>query len=565
MTNFIKKHWVWIVLLLVLSFGMFFRFWALSEIPPGVYPDEAKNANDAVDTLLTGDYQLFYTENNGREGLFMWLIAWSFQAFGISVFGLKFVSALAGSLSILGTYLATKELLRYSTKDNGLELKFKLSKINIETASLLAAGFLATSFWHINFSRIAFRASLVPLLISFGLYFTFKTLRTKKLLPALAAGVVWGAGFYTYIAFRMAILIPFGAVALAFIAYMIKNRPRLNIEWLKSACKEHKWWKVSALFVSMGATMAPLLISFYKHPEYFISRSSGISVFDAASPVVAFLKSLALHIQMLFFVGDANWRHNFSGEAQLAAPVAVMFAAGLIYSAIAILSGAKRKHWNSLVVHLTLLGGSGLMLLPAVLTTEGVPHALRAIGLMPFVFIYAALGFLYIVRLVFPHKHHREEIWPFVFGSALIIIMLLSSYQFTHYFAQWGRNEHVQGAFSKPYVEVGRYFNTASEQHKYLVINDGGVLVTYPNQIISPFHEGNKLPMAAQTTLFIQRTHDVALENTTYIMPDELPISANNSVFVPLVPREDIKDRLRNRYPQGIEVEIENLWIYKIE
>jgi 4-amino-4-deoxy-L-arabinose transferase-like glycosyltransferase len=107
-----RTRWPLVVLILILAFAAFFRFWMLSDIPPGVYPDEAKNANDAVATLQSGDYPIFYPENNGREGLYIWLIALAFKYIGISIFSLKLVSALAGTLTVLATYLLAKELFR---------------------------------------------------------------------------------------------------------------------------------------------------------------------------------------------------------------------------------------------------------------------------------------------------------------------------------------------------------------------------------------------------------------------------------------------------------------------
>ena len=56
-----------IILLIILLIAVFFRVWQLSSIPPGLYPDEAINGNEAI----TNPGKLFYPENNGREGLFI--------------------------------------------------------------------------------------------------------------------------------------------------------------------------------------------------------------------------------------------------------------------------------------------------------------------------------------------------------------------------------------------------------------------------------------------------------------------------------------------------------------
>ena len=103
-----------IFLMVILAIAAFFRLWKLDSIPPGLYPDVAINGNDALDTLKTGQWKLFYPENNGREGLFMWLIAFSFLIFGPSIWAIKIVAAIIGIFTVLGLYLLTKELFQNS-------------------------------------------------------------------------------------------------------------------------------------------------------------------------------------------------------------------------------------------------------------------------------------------------------------------------------------------------------------------------------------------------------------------------------------------------------------------
>ena len=67
-----KNKWVFLIWIFLLA--IFFRFWKLNEIPPGLYPDSAIYANEAWFSLKNRDFKVFYPENNGREGLFMWLL-----------------------------------------------------------------------------------------------------------------------------------------------------------------------------------------------------------------------------------------------------------------------------------------------------------------------------------------------------------------------------------------------------------------------------------------------------------------------------------------------------------
>src|SRR3989338_1202363 len=571
MATIFKKSWPYYLLILIILLGAFFRLNDLASVPTGIYPDEAKNANDAIETLKTGNYKLFYPENNGREGLYIWLISLSFQLFGINIFALKLVSAIAGILTIWATYLLTKELLRFANQYTAFD-NFKISGVAAEITALFSAGLIATSFWHINFSRIAFRAILVPLILSLALYFTLKAFRTKRLYLYTFSGIFWGLGFYTYIAFRLAYLVLFGFFILVFVFYIITKKRDFSI---KKFFIYDKWWMVKFMGIIMIIIMLPLALYFYANPETFVARSSGISIFDTENPILEFGKSMAIHAQMLFFKGDNNWRHNFSGEAQLFWPVAVLFILGIWYSAKEIKHSFKVKNWTGITAHLTLFGALFAMMLPAALTTEGIPHALRAIGMMPFVFIYAAFGFLYFIYKIFKHNYHRQEIWPFGIGAGVIIILILASYQFTHYFVDWAQNEEVKYAFAKPYVDMGEYFNTLeSSTHKYLIVNEEGAEVSFPDYLLSNENKTGTLPMPAQTILFIQQTKSTATDysfygseipiaNTTYITKNQLPSFAeSNSVFVPLRANEEIKNTLKLHYPLGTELEFEDFWGY---
>jgi len=63
-----KKTLLWLGIILIIA--GFLRFYHLPATPPGLYPDEAMDGNNALQALRTGDFRVFYTPNNGEEGLF---------------------------------------------------------------------------------------------------------------------------------------------------------------------------------------------------------------------------------------------------------------------------------------------------------------------------------------------------------------------------------------------------------------------------------------------------------------------------------------------------------------
>ena len=167
-----ERQKIIILLIFVIGVASFLRLYNIDETPPGLYPDEAMNGNNALEVLATGEYKVFYPENNGREGLFINIQALSVYIFGNEPWALRGVSALFGILTVLGLYFLTKELFSCE-----IIKIYEGTKVKI---ALLSSFFLATSFWHILFSRIGFRAIMAPFFLTWGIYFLLLALRQIK-------------------------------------------------------------------------------------------------------------------------------------------------------------------------------------------------------------------------------------------------------------------------------------------------------------------------------------------------------------------------------------------------
>jgi 4-amino-4-deoxy-L-arabinose transferase-like glycosyltransferase len=293
MENFLKKYSIFF-LVVILVLAVFFRLYELKTIPPGLYPDEAMNGTNALEANTTNEYKVFYPDNNGREGLFINIQAQAIKVFGNEPWALRIVSVFFGILTVLGTYLLTRKLFE------------------MESIALFASFFLATSFWHINFSRIGFRAIMAPMFLVWGLYFLFVSLEKKNFLWPLIGGLLFGVGFHSYIAYRAMPIILLPAIFVLF-----KNRKFMTI----------------ILFVA-GATIAisPLFFYFYHNPQDFFGRTSQISVFTSPTLVKDLIINTAKTVGMFFVAGDFNWRHNIAGAPQLWWPVAILFLIGIIIS-----------------------------------------------------------------------------------------------------------------------------------------------------------------------------------------------------------------------------------------
>ncbi|MFC1700543.1 ArnT family glycosyltransferase [Patescibacteria group bacterium] len=515
-----------ILLLLIMLLGGIFRFGNLERTPPGLYPDEAINGMDAIQTLETGQWKVFYPENNGREGLFIWMIALNFNIFGISVWSLRFTSAIIGFLTILGLFLMAKELFN-------------------EKIALLSSFFLAVSFWHTNFSRIGFRAILVPFLMCFSFYFLFKGIKSKKLIYFIIAGIFYGLGFYTYIAFRASILLLGMLLLIKMWNYWKENK---SSKWsLKKNYIKDGWWKWDVFFIVILIVVIPLCLHFYKVPQDFMGRANNVSVFNSEQPFKALAISTAKTAIMFNFIGDWNWRHNYSGAPMLAWTVGILFLIGLILIIRKIISDG----WKMLspVILITILWFA-IMLLPAIFTIEGIPHALRTISIIPVVYIFAALGFAWMSDKLFKNVNKKLAV---IFMATILIHPVYAN--FNQYFCRWANDPDVAGAFEQNLVDIGNYLNSMPLNiKKYVIINRSGVPVPYPY--------GPSMP--AQTVMFIE--HAKNIKNVFYIKPENInQIQYNETDVITLLhPNEEIMNNLHNRWPNGKVRKGNNIWSFLI-
>lgn len=520
-----------VILLVILAVASFFRLYHLNSIPPGLYPDEAINGNEA----LSDPGKIFYPQNNGREGLFINLLGVSFHIFGISIWALRVVPAILGILTVIGLYFLTEELFK--------SLSSKLQLLNSKIIALVSAFFLSVSFWHVNFSRIGFRGILVPLILVFWGLFLVKGFKKQNWKYLMVSGIVFGLGFYTYIPFRLAVILLFLVLGIWGLIYYAKNR-----------LKKFILLSFLALFATF-IVASPLGIYFLQHPGHFVKRATGVSIFSQNQPIQAGAKSLVSHLLMFNLKGDFNWRHNISGKPLLLWPVGIVFLIGLFYSVIQSIISLKYKKYSSLFPFCFLLSWWFVMLLPGILTIEGIPHSLRCIGAIPPVFILASLGAVFLFKNL--NEIIRFEGKRYLTGLILLILIVVSlGYaQYHRYFINWGQNPTVKGAFTHRLVKIGRYLNSLSSGKKYVIVNQAGTPVPYPNG----------LPMPAQTPMFLERTK-FKEPQSTYIKPENIG-EIKPAPFLTIVPlryQKGIFQNLKQQFPSGKTQKQNDIWVFWI-
>ncbi len=467
-----KRFTLWALLGICLT-GAFFRIHDFRNTPPGLYPDEAMNGNNALEAIATGSYKIFYPENNGREGLFINIQALFLNALGRrEAWVLRLPSALFGILTITGVYFLARELFS-------------------QAVGLLAAFFIAVAHWHVIFSRIGLRVITAPFFIVWGLVFLFmgfrKLRRARSFSHArayfLVAGLFYGLGFHGYIAYRST---PF--ILLPVLLYFIYR-------FRRSGLSREIRLGVATFIVTTVVVVVPLALYFAAHPDSFFGRASGLSVFNSDAPVKNLLSNAVKTVGMLNWQGDLNWRHNVSGKPELFWPVGLLFWAGVL---LGLSSLAKRFARNRATFVLTRQSFAYVMLfiwiivaaVPVILSNEGVPHALRSLLLVPPITILAAVATVRAAGVV--ERRVGKQLTVIVMAS-FILYALVDGYHTC--FVLWAKDPHLSAFFGADYVKTGKEINALpDETQKFVVVEARGMTV-------------HGVPMPAQTVMFLTDTY----------------------------------------------------------
>lgn len=496
-----KKHIAVLILIIVLA--IFFRFWQFTSIPAGLYQDEAMNGADAMNSLKTGDYKVFYTNNNGREGMIVWLDVLAIKFFGAEPWVLRLFPALAGVLAVLGLYFLAKELF-------GVKI------------ALVSSFFMTTSFWAVNFSRMGFRAGLMVPILVWSFYFLLKGFRLQKYIYFIIAGVLFGLGFYTYISFRFAPIL----ALLAFGPLLIKKGTK-------------QLWIATLIFIGAVFLVAlPIGLYFLHNPADFFGRSSGVSVFSQISPVNALAVNAVKTLGMFNIAGDFNWRHNYAGSPELFLPVGLLFLLGIWLS-------VKRFVFENKF----LLFWLGIFLLPNILASEGNPHALRAIGAIPAAMIFSGIGFIFLYKKAqeyFDNKIKSSNFTAYknqllrlkkeTFLFFIIFLVFVGAWDFNQYFNLWASNTKTLAAFSYDQVEISKYLNNLPAQtEKY-------VLWHFDDKATD-----NGLPVSAQTVYFLTSLK-VKINYLKSHELDKIIVEKNGAVIIPLYFDLDLLHALNKQF-----------------
>ncbi|MFL5806892.1 MAG: glycosyltransferase family 39 protein [Roseiflexaceae bacterium] len=465
-------------LLLLIALGL--RFYRLGELPYGLWRDEGRHGLEALRMLDDPSYRPAYIRGGvDLPGLGMYPFALALRIWGIHVWAMRTVTALAGALAILPLFALTRRLY-----GSGI--------------GLLAAALLAFSQWDVTISRFSFPTIFDPLLqltalwlLTVGLdralyggpsvaapttgdrrrtenghpqgqprtenqeptdhgQFTQHATRNTQHAPLFFAlcslffaGVCLGLAVQTYHTGRL------GLAVASLLALLLLLRARASWRgWLRG---------IAVLGIGFLLAASPLLGYALRNPGSFNQRVGAVFLLsdestDKRAPLAKLDDSLGRHLLMFNVRGDSNGRHGAPNRPMLDAVTGL----GLLAGVAALLR--RRRDWRSLF----LLGGLAIGLLPSLLSIES-PHGMRSIDALPFACVIAALGLAGLWRLITwesPSSAVRQVVVRVAAGLALGLALALNAWT---YFGIMPADPLVWTSFYPYHTRIGAYIRRLAD------------------------------------------------------------------------------------------------------
>lgn len=426
-----KTHWA--LLALIVAFGLWARLWRLESLPPGLYTDEAFYALDAVE-VINGARPIYFPANNGREPLYIYLLAGSIQLLGHTPLAVRAPSALLGVLTVLAAYGLARTLFN-------------------PRVGLMVAALTAGSLWAIALSRIGLRATTLPPLAALMMIMAAQAWkmhqrhkRNQRVWWLTAfAGALFGLCFYTYIAAR---LIPLSCVVVGLFWYIAKRSSFPTIRWL------------AAFALPAALVIMPLAAFAVQNPAVYFGRVEQVAIVGQSER--SLFDNLFAVLSMFSWQGDLNARHNLPGRPVFDWALGALFWGGV---ALAVYRGwAKRE-----LACVLALVWTASMLLPTVLSNEA-PHYLRAIGAIPMVFVFPALALDWVWN-----RTNRM-------GHGLISLVLSGSVLFSAatYFTTYAQDERVPFYFQSALTTLAEQSNAYLAKPTHILYLDQQLWEKFP-------------------------------------------------------------------------------------
>ena len=438
----LRLRWQTVALIAIILVAVFFRLYRLQEIPPEMTSDHIEKLLDIYD-LSHGARPIYFERNTGREPFQFY---WAFTVMrvfntGITFYGLKLANALIGIITVYGIYLLGRELAG-------------------EDAGLLAAFFASVMQWTESITRIGLRFPYVAIATAFALWTFLRALRTGRRADYLIAGLVFGAGFYGYTAYR---IMPVVIAALVLFKLLLE-RPRSwqALEQLVFNLTVFTW---IAIIVFM-----PLGRYWHDNPQMFWQRSAtrvegdyGVTAHNIGWTLA---NNTLRALGMFNVVGDTVWANTLPNKPTLDEVGGVFLVLGVMAALYRLF---RQRDWPLLMAFLA----GFILLLPSILSVAFPgenPSVVRTAGAIPAVAVLVGLGLQAVTRAAKAVGGARWGMWLAVPLLALVLTAT-TLINYRRYFVDYYHSYQLSSQNSTEMAQAMRDFIAGGGDLSHIVIH----------------------------------------------------------------------------------------------
>ncbi len=369
----------------------------------------------------------------------------SILLFGNTIFAVRLVSAIEGTLTVLFLYLGGREAF-------GIRPAF------------LAAGILAALPVHIHFSRTAFNNIIPALFAALLFWLVFRAVRTGKVSSYLWIGLAAGFAFYSYLGSRLAILLAAGI--LGYICLTQRHYLRTHLV--------HLIIFTGALLIVAG----PQIAYFVKHPNYFASRVTSDGILQngwlaqqaaPGGPGIAAALGNQLAKSSLVYISDGAPYGFYNAPRPYLPPVGAAFL--ILGTGFAILKLRNRAFvallaWFWSVI---LLGG---------MLTTSPPASQRLIMGFPAAALVVGIGLDQSARLLSRLPRIPTPVWTAV---AALVVVACGIDGLGFYFGEYRQKSYYGDASNELIYETTRLAKQIGSSYQYVLLGAPRVYLDFAN------------------------------------------------------------------------------------
>ncbi len=420
--QWLNRYGNWLSVSALLVIAAVFRLFELASLPPGLYSGEAAVGLDALNLANHGVLPGL-TAANQYAPLWVWLQAIPVKLLGHTALALRLWPALLGIVAVWLTWLWARDWFD-------------------RRIAWIAAFLVAVTPWAVTLTRNALPVALILCLVPLTLWVATWAYHRATLGWYLGLAAVLLADV---LAGPLGWLLAAATIVLAMVR-LIQGKALLV--WTQA-----RLGGLIGLLVVLAVGVASIALSWGQLRHLPAAEGLTAKLTALSNGLVGTLTMFNLH-------GDENFRHNFAGQPLLNAFVGLMLIAGLLVS----ISRLSQRRYRVLLIL------TGVLLLPAILSTIDVPNAAHAAAALPLVMVLAAVGVSYMLELwyaTFPINSAARST-----GQAVIILLLaLTAFQgYAQYFRAWAGSSETYAAYNEGAVGAAGFLKSDhSKGQRYLV------------------------------------------------------------------------------------------------